>query len=129
MSRIGLEFETGNIASSFRAINKLQTLFNEDLIDVGVFITSKSKENGAARIWPSSNRNGSFEELSNRKYQTQRSYPHIDISFWPDGYDNSAPYFDEHGCFQLSEIQTARVNGKMYELGKNRSGELKYRSL
>ena len=128
-TRIGLEFETGNIASSFRAINKLQTLFDAGFIDVGVFVTSKSKQEGATRIWPASNRNGSFEELANRRYQTQRSYPHIDISFWPDGYSDSAPYFDEQGCYQLTDLSTSTINGERYKAGKTRAGELKYRAI
>jgi hypothetical protein len=128
-TRIGLEFETGNIASSFRAINKLQTLFDAGFIDVGVFVTSKSKQEGAARIWPVSNRNGSFEELRQRHYHAQRSYPHIDISFWPDGYSDSAPYFDEQGCYQLNDLTTSTINGERYKAGKNRAGELKYQAI
>ena len=58
---IGLEFETGNIASSFRAFQKLDNLYEKNFIDACVFISSIDKKNCAARIWPSSNRNGSFE--------------------------------------------------------------------
>jgi hypothetical protein len=62
--RIGLEFETGNIASSFRSLNKLGFLYRRGLIDAGVFITSRDK-GSATRIWPASNRNGSFQVSRN----------------------------------------------------------------
>src|SRR5262249_25316698 len=66
--RVGLEFETGNIASSFRALWKLNILYLANLLDAGVFITSLDKTTTAARIWPQSNRNGSFTELEQRNY-------------------------------------------------------------
>jgi len=48
--RVAVEFETGNIASSFRAANKLDYLYRASLIDLGVFITSNDKANCAGRI-------------------------------------------------------------------------------
>ena len=83
--RVGLEFETGNIASSFRSLNKLNFLFREGEIDAGVFITSADKGTTAARIWPMSNRNGSFEELERRNYRETISFPVWKFSFAPDG--------------------------------------------
>jgi Restriction endonuclease BamHI len=87
--RIALEFETGNIASSFRAFSKLNFLFNNNQIDVGIFISSTNKHLGAARIWPVSNRNGSFEELKNRQYRQSLILPMIEIGFSPDKFSQS----------------------------------------
>jgi hypothetical protein len=50
--RVAVEFETGNIASSFRAANKLDYLYRAGLVDLGIFITSNDKSNCATRIWP-----------------------------------------------------------------------------
>jgi hypothetical protein len=128
--RIGLEFETGNIASSFRAISKLQGLYESNQIDIGVFITSKSKADGAAKIWPVSNRNGSFEELLQRRYQAQRLYPHIDISFRPDGYDKVAPYFSETSTYEMrSTNEIVSQNGKSYSICISADGVQKLRPL
>lgn len=112
--RVGLEFETGNIASSFRAIDKLQGLYNNDRIDIGIFVTSKSKADGAARIWPVSNRNGSFEELRQRNYESQRSYPHIDISFRPDRYSSDAKYLSKDATYEM------HFTGEIIEVGAAR---------
>jgi len=90
--KIGVEFETGNVASSFRAINKLFVLFQQGLIDAGVFITSIDKPSAATRIWPVANRNGSFQELRNRKYEEQISLPLICIGFAPDKFSSDAPF-------------------------------------
>lgn len=95
--RLGLEFETGNIASSFRAINKLAVLFSQNLIDAGVFITSIDKANCACRIWPVSNRNGSFEELTRRNYKSEVTFPLWEIGFKPDGFSAQAPYLTPSG--------------------------------
>ncbi|KAF7767193.1 hypothetical protein PUND_a3122 [Pseudoalteromonas undina] len=91
--RVGVEFETGNVASSFRAINKLGILYQQGFIDAGVFVTSASRP----RIWPTSNRNGSFPELINRDYENQISLPLICIGFSPDKYDQSAPFLSRSG--------------------------------
>src|SRR5207244_4405488 len=90
--RVGLEFETGNIASSFRSLNKMNFLFRKGLIDAGVFIASRDKKTTAARIWPMSNRNGSFEELERRNYREMISFPIWELSFAPDGVSQTAPY-------------------------------------
>jgi len=90
--RVGLEFEVGNIASSFRAINKLDELFRLGRIDLGVLVTSIDKSSSAARIWPISNRNGSFEELRRRGYQNHRIAPSVDIGFAPDGFDKTVGF-------------------------------------
>ncbi len=98
--RVGLEFETGNIASSFRALDKLETLFVTGLIDYGVFITSIDKEHAAAKIWPPSNRNGSFAELENRYYRQNRTVPLWEFGFEPDAFDHSAPYFNNTSLYK-----------------------------
>ncbi|WP_318496516.1 PDDEXK family nuclease [Photobacterium leiognathi] len=107
--KVGVEFETGNIASSFRAINKLNTLFHENEIDCGCFITSNDKCNGATRIWPVSNRNGSFEELINRNYIDQISLPLVAIGFTPDGFCQDAPLLGFDGKLYTPE-DTGRLN-------------------
>lgn len=94
---IGVEFETGNVASSFRAINKMNNLFHNGLIDGGCFITSTDKPNGATRIWPVSNRNGSFQELKNRLYSSQISSPLICIGFLPDAFSKHAKFLATDG--------------------------------
>ncbi len=96
--KIGIEFETGNVASSFRAINKLNGLFHQGQIDGGCFITSIDKKNSATRIWPVSNRNGSFQELKNRSYLSQVSLPLICIGFAPDGFSRAAPFLGANGA-------------------------------
>lgn len=95
--RFGLEFETGNIASSFRAFSKLNSLFKLNEIDAGIFITSCDKKSAACRIWPTSNRNGSFEELENRDYRRNIDLPLIELSFAPDDFDSSAGYLGSNG--------------------------------
>lgn len=128
--RVGLEFETGNIASSFRAIDKLQGLFDRREIDLGVFVTSKNKNLGAARIWPVSNRNGSFQELNQRRYDERRSYPHIDISFLPDDFREDAKYFDENGLYEMQLTgETKVINGVEYTVAQNSKNEEKLRPL
>lgn len=124
--RVGLEFETGNIASSFRAIEKLQGLYDGRKIDIGIFVTSKSKSDGAARIWPVSNRNGSFEELRRRRYDARRSYPHIDISFRPDRYDPNAKYIAETHLYEMKFTgEEVNENGTLYRVASNSKGEQK----
>ncbi|EFE3801701.1 hypothetical protein ACJCF0_004465 [Enterobacter hormaechei] len=101
--KIGIEFETGNVASSFRAINKLNNLFHDGHIDGGCFITSIDKRNSATRIWPVSNRNGSFQELKNRAYISQISLPLICIGFAPDEFSQTAPFLGANG--ELYELE------------------------
>ena len=95
--RVGVEFETGNIGSSFRAILKLNNLFLKQHIDIGVFITSNDKNNCATRIWPVSNRNGSFVELENRNYLDNVNLPLVEFGFSPDSFSSKALYLGENG--------------------------------
>lgn len=95
--RVGLEFETGNIASSFRSLYKLGFLYSEREIDAGVFITSIDKNNCAARIWPVSNRNGSFQELRQRNYKRMVVLPLWEFGFAPDGFSNTASFLGSDG--------------------------------
>jgi hypothetical protein len=95
--KIGLEFETGNIASSFRAILKLSHLYRQQHIDGGVFVTAIDKANCATRIWPASNRNGSFQELKNRNYRSNLSFPLWEYGFAPDSFSHTAPYLASNG--------------------------------
>lgn len=95
--RVAIEFETGNIASSFRAANKLDYLYRNDLIDLGIFITSNDKPNCAARIWPVTNRNGSFQELERRGFARGLSVPLWTVGFQPDDFESSAPYLGDDG--------------------------------
>ena len=76
---------------------KLNILFARNLIDLGVFITANDKENCAARIWPASNRNGSFTELDKRNYFDNVYLPLLEFGFAPDGFSKDAPYLHEQG--------------------------------
>jgi hypothetical protein len=105
--KIGLEFETGNIASAFRALNKLESLFVSGQIDLGIFVTSIDKVNAAARIWPQSNRNGSFAELENRMYRNNLTVPLWEFGFEPDEFRIDAPYLDS--CSLYTPTRTERI--------------------
>jgi len=125
---IGLEFETGNIASSFRALQKLDSLYDLNLIQAGVFITSIDKQRCATRIWPSSNRNGSFEELRNRNYTENRRYPSIDIAFQPDAFSSTAPYLAENGdTYQMENETLVTIDSNEYIKAIGFDGVEKYR--
>jgi hypothetical protein len=106
--RVGLEFETGNIASSFRSLNKLNYLFRAGHIDAGVFITSRDKVSTAGKIWPVSNRNGSFEELERRNYAETISFPIWEFAFSPDSVSQTAPYLGADGT-TYTPTNTGRV--------------------
>jgi hypothetical protein len=106
--RIGFEFETGNIASSFRALSKLDSLYKQDVLDVGVFVTSIDKATTATRIWPVSNRNGSFEELINRDYRRNVEIPLIEYGFRPDRVNPEAPYLAGDGTTYIP-VPSGRV--------------------
>ncbi len=116
--KVGLEFETGNIASSFRALSKLNTLYGEGYIDVGVFITSDRKDTTAARIWPTRNRNGSFQELEQRQYLSNVRFPIWEFAFQPDGYDQRAPYLNADRSLYTPEDtgRTRRHRGVRYRV-------------
>jgi len=126
--RVGVEFETGNIASSFRAIQKLNQLSFAEEIDVGVLVTSSNKKDGSARIWPVSNRNGSFEELTKRNYREQTSYLAVDIGFLPDAYDDGAAYLDDNGTlYAIEEVGEIEFDGVRYVEGRASGGRSLYR--
>lgn len=110
--RLGVEFETGNVASSFRAFNKLYVLFQKGYIDAGVFVTSIDKKNSATRIWPITNRNGSFQELRQRHYMNQVSLPLISIGFAPDGFDPNAQFLGKYGG-----LYSPKATGNVIESG------------
>ena len=116
--RCGLEFETGNIASSFRAITKLDSLFRDNAIDIGIFLTSIDKKQSSTRIWPSSNRNGSFEELDNRRFRSQIEIPLWEIGFAPDGFDRSSGYLSHKGeLYKMQDMETSiTVEGNVYQV-------------
>ena len=116
--RIGLEFETGNIASSFRAFSKLAFLYQENYIDAAIFITSKDKKSTATRIWPVSNRNGSFEELDQRNYRKHLIYPLWEFSFTPDGISTDAAYLSSKGTLYNPQETGKEIdrNGRRYAI-------------
>jgi len=111
--RIGVEFETGNIASSFRALNKLFVLFQKGEIEAGVFVTCIDKPRASTRIWPQTNRNGSFQELVSRNYREQVSFPLISIGFAPDNFSDTAPFLRKNGT-----LYHPKNTGKKHSSGK-----------
>lgn len=121
--RLGVEFETGNVASSFRAINKLFTLFQSDKIDAGVFVTSIDKTSSATRIWPVTNRNGSFQELRQRNYTSQVSLPLICIGFAPDGFNKQAPFLGRTGGLYTLQSTGSRDHTGAYDVYVGEEGE------
>ncbi len=123
--RIGLEFETGNISSSFRALSKLESLYVEGAIDAAVFITSLDKESTAARIWPQSNRNGSFEELENRDYLRNFTAPLWEFSFAPDRISINAPYLAKDGSTFLPKdlSKEVMIKGRRFSVYKSVDGK------
>lgn len=118
---LGVEFETGNVASSFRALNKLFVLFQSKHIDAGIFVTSIDKANSATRIWPVSNRNGSFQELKQRDFMRQVSLPLICIGFAPDGFDRNAPFLGRNGS--LYQLESTNTYDGPYEICRGEEGE------
>ena len=109
--RIGLEFETGNIASSFRALSKLNNLYDMNQIDFGIFVTSMNK-NSSTKIWPSSNRNGSIEELENRKFEHEFRMPIMIYGFEPDGWDYTVGFLNKKGERYKIDGPTSKVAEK-----------------
>lgn len=121
--RVGLEFETGNIASSFRALTKLNLLFSEDHIDMAVFITSDTKQ-VSTRIWPSSNRNGSLEELYNRRFLSVVGLPILIGGFSPDSWSDEVGYLDKEGRYLIEPVEFKEVklkNGKIKKMAYSNS--------
>lgn len=114
--RVGVEFETGNIASSFRALLKLNLLFRLGEIDVGVFVTSNSKARAATAIWPASNRNGSFEELELRHWQKIIDLPILGIGFEPDAFCRRAPILRADGtlCTVVPVGTSTAIGSRVY---------------
>lgn len=116
--RVAIEIETGNIASSFRSIYKMSVLFSAGLIDVGILITSTQKQGGATSIWPVSNRNGSIEELNNRRAFANLQFPLILVGFMPDGLQKDAPYLSGDGTtYTIDPVETVTINGVSYHRG------------
>lgn len=120
---VGVEFETGNIASSFRAINKLYVLFQAGEIDAGVFVTCVDKKSCATRIWPVSNRNGSIQELKSKRYQNQVSLPLITMGFAPDGFDPYAPFLGADGNLYHLRKTGKYTDDEMHEIFTGSQGE------
>ena len=121
--RVGMEFETGNIASSFRAFTKLNFLYTVNKIDAALFVTAIDKANCAGRIWPTSNRNGSFEELKRRQYAQAVLYPAWELGFAPDGFSPNASYLGANGSlYEPVRSGTRTVNGAAYEVWIGQGG-------
>ena len=125
--RCGVEFETGNIASSFRAAMKLDYLFKEKALDLGIFITSNDKANCAARIWPVSNRNGSFQELDRRNFSEAVTIPLWEIGFAPDRFDANAKYLAEDGSlYEMNATgKQERIDSVLYDQYSDIRGHIK----
>lgn len=127
--RIGLEFETGNIASSSRALAKLDILFRLGRIDAGVFITCADKQNAATKIWPSSNRNGSLEELDNHNYWKHLTVPLWIYGFQPDSFSEDAKFLRADGSlYEVVDMgRTKRIDGTNFRAYKRFGNETVYR--
>ena len=108
IARVGLEFETGNISSSFRSFMKLNFLFVNNIIDFGVFVTTNKE--AAHSIWPSSNRNSTFEELAKRKYKATFRFPLWEFCYIPDGYSKQAKFLNRDGTlYELRDTEEIHV--------------------
>jgi hypothetical protein len=114
--RVGLEFETGNISSSFRSFMKLNFLFVNNIIDFGVFVTTNKE--AAHNIWPPSNRNTTFEELAKRKYKAIFRFPLWEFCYIPDDYSKQAKFLNRDGTvYELRDTGETRVyNRKNYKV-------------
>ena len=123
--KVGLEFETGNIASSFRAIQKLKVLYAGGHIDAGVFVTSIDKSNSACRIWPTSNRNGSFQELQQRDYKADIKFPFWEYGFAPDDFSPTANYLANDGSTYMPTPtgRTHVAEGRQFEVWLGQGGK------
>jgi hypothetical protein len=121
--KIGVEFETGNIASSFRAFSKLNTLYQLNCINVGIFITTDKES--ARNIWPPSNRNGSYEELENRQYRSNILFPIWEFLFKPDRYSQEVGYLGADGkVYNIIASEKQEIhNGKQYKISMTPNGE------
>lgn len=116
--RVAIEIETGNIASSFRSIHKMTALFAAGQIDVGLLITSSRKRGGATSIWPSSNRNGSIQELNMRGAFANLPFPLIRVGFMPDGLCRTAPYLNSDGSlYHIEPLTTVTIDNVTYTQG------------
>jgi len=122
--RVGLEFETGNIASCFRSINKLGILYKENHIDFGILVTFRNKANSACRLFPTSNRNGSFEELDSRKFSKMVDYPLWEVAFEPDSFSKKALYLGSkpNELFEPKFIKNEIINDIKYECFRSHDG-------
>lgn len=127
--RCGVEFETGNVASSFRAATKLDYLFKEKAVDLGVFITSNDKANCAARIWPVSNRNGSLEELDRRNFSESVAIPLWEVGFAPDRFDKEAKYLSDDGTlYEMTPTGTQeKIGSTLYQRYVDQKGQAKFK--
>lgn len=123
--RVGVEFETGNVASSFRAANKLEQLYQLGELDLGVFITSIDKPSCAARIWPISNRNGSFQELERRSFAKGLAIPLWHVGFAPDGFDCTVGYLSDDGSlYQMRKTERHLIaEGTRFEIWHDVKGQ------
>ena len=116
--RVGLEFETGNIASSFRALIKLNNLYADGHIDLGVFVASIDKARCATRIWPVTNRNGSFEELDARDFRANLIVPLWEFGFAPDEFSSDVSYLGQDGSVYSPQSTGRSIDhaGTRYEV-------------
>jgi len=127
--RVGLEFETGNIASCFRSITKLGVLYKARKIDFGILISFNDKANSACRLFPSSNRNGSFEELDKRHFENVVDFPLWQIGFEPERFDPNAPYLGAGPSmlFHPTPDGVETINGETLTRFKSHDGRTIFR--
>ena len=63
-------------------------------------------------------RNGSFEELDNRRFRSQIEIPLWEIGFAPDGFDRSSGYLSHKGeLYKMQDMETSiTVEGNVYQV-------------
>src|SRR5262249_6586625 len=72
---------------------------------------SMDKPSCATRIWPASNRNGSFQELKQRNYQRMVMLPLWEFGFAPDDFSNTIGYLGSDGS-----LYTPKLTGEKHQV-------------
>jgi hypothetical protein len=124
-SRLSLRQETSR--ARFELQTNLST-YIESQIDLGIF-TSNDKPSCAARIWPVTNRNGSFQELDRRGFANGLGVPLWQVGFAPDAFDQQGLYLAEDGSLYTMQATNRRkaIDGLTYEIWTDTKGQERLR--